>query len=294
MSDPLSQTNLSDAEPETPVTDTSVQTDTPVVEEPTPSVNETELVLEGLNKQFEDEFKLPETEEPVVKDDTSQGPPKADETTDEPLPEEYDPEELYKADRKEVSEVEVLKETVASLQTQLQQVLSAPREKVESAQGTQQRPYEILPLVNAEEFEVAMASPESMNRLLNRAMYTGVEMATRQASVIATQAASSILATQRAIDSYLTANPDLKPHEKLMSLAFRDIASKDPAKPFEKMLVDAGEEARRLLKRRAQKPGQLKTPEGKEKQRPAFARPSGGGNRGGKGPVSESGRSWEW
>ena len=301
MSDQSTETTLSesaDAQVETP----TAEVETPVTAEPTPTVNETEEILQGLASQMEDSFL--ETKEPDTTEKPEETSPTDGDAEGEDLSEDYDPDELFKEakgeTKAEVNEVEVLKQTVASLQSQLQQVLSSPNspsggQTTTTPQDTGKRPYQILPIVSAEEYEQAMESPEAFNILLNRTLYTGLELGQQESSRKAVEAAVSILTTQRAIDQYLNANPDLKPHEKLMSLTWQDIATAEPTLDFSKQLEKAGSEARRLLKLRAQKRGQLKQPNGKPQQRGAFTNPKGGTQRQGQRPQPEGGaRGWDW
>lgn len=278
MSEELNQ-NLSSNEQ---VVEAPVETPSaPAIETPVEPVNQTAEILAGLEKQFssitEDapaeqikptEDGAPTTEEPVEEP--------AEEPLDEEISDEYDAEELYTS-TKAVTDNPKISQLEAEL-AQMKAQMAAYQQQASQGQPTQ-KPLEVLPLVTEEEFEKAMQNPEEFNRLLNKTMYTGYEMAQRQSQVAAIQVVERVLQVQNTVNSFFGSNPDLKPHEKLMGLVWRDIAASKPSAKLEDVIVAAGEETRRILKLKGVKTGKLKPAPDAKPARPAFARPSGGGAR---------------
>lgn len=301
MSEELTQTQLSNEQ----VVETPAETTAPT-ETAAPVQTESEQIFSQLESQFSDplEKMILDAERENGEDETegevSTDVSQAEETTEEVVEAEneddYDPQQLYNEYSGHSSEVETLRETVNRLQEQVQQLQKAP-----SGNATQQqdKPLQLYQFVTPEEYEAAMSSPEAFNRLMNRVYYSALEHAVSRSGEVSTQVHSKIMNAQRAVDDYYESNPQLKQnrkrHEELMGLVWPKVVSENPGKGFNELLSEAGKRTNEILNMRAQKKGQLRAPKGTQPQRPAFARPSGGGGgRGGQPAEAVPRRGFSW
>lgn len=144
------------------------------------------------------------------------------------------------------------------------QIIADLRSKLEEkeAKKTTDTPTTDVPLTLEEQnfldgidFDEAMSSPESFNKLLNAVYQKGVkqskdistESVLRNIPEIVKANILTVTSLQRAAENFYSNNEDLRPYSKTVATVWEELYAQNPDKTYEDLMNDAATETRKRL-----------------------------------------------
>lgn len=136
---------------------------------------------------------------------------------------------------------------------------------------------EDIQFITEEEFEEAIGSAASFNRILNRVFQSGREAAIRDARRVASQTANREVSYANTVQRFYEENEDLTPFRDYVAVVARKVQAENPDMDLQALLNETASRARKTLKMTERAEG-IEERRKKTGGKGSFA-PAGGGRR---------------
>jgi len=236
-------------------------------------------------------------EEPEVRDEEGEEELSGEESEEG---EEEEVKEVEEVEEKEArplkgkeSEVELLRREVIETRRQMDQMLQsgrfvkAPDDSI-GGDRDQRKELQVLDFIrNDEEYESAISSRDSLNRLMNRVYYTALQETQRAVPIVAQAVVEQTFQLQAMAKDFFEKNRDLLPYRRFVGSVVNEVYAENPSKDPVKVLDEAATRARKSLR--------LKVQQKKEMRRSKGAKVSAGANftptQGSRPPIKSDTRT---
>lgn len=181
----------------------------------------------------------------------------------------------------EITEAQVLRDTITQLSAQIQGQQRVPTKKEEEKPAEtpppedKKKPVEpaVIPFVDDTSFNEVITSAESMNDLMNKMYNTVMDSVNRLWRGVPDMVSQNVqqqVNMRTMITDFYKANEDLLPYRSFVGVVTNELASKNPDWSYERLFEKVGPEVKRRLNMGAVKPAG--SPLQRKKGTPAFAK----------------------